>query len=34
MKRKVLAVLYKDFKSFQYYGIYPRYLIKKGTFKA
>lgn len=29
MKKDILAVLYKDFKTFSKYGIYPRYLIKK-----
>lgn len=29
MKKDILAVLYKDFKTFSKYGIYPRYLVKK-----
>lgn len=29
IERNVLAVLYKDFKTFTRYGLYPRYLVKK-----
>ena len=32
-KKDILAILYKDFKTFKKYFIYPRYLIKKGKFK-
>lgn len=28
-KKDILAIEYKDFKTFQKYFIYPRYLIKK-----
>ena len=33
MKKHILAVENKDYKVFTKYGIYPRYIVKKGKFE-